>query len=202
MARDGKTGVGDENVCENLDNRLQQQGDLDETLMEAVARCLGEDVKRFAMARCGDKRGDVEDISQDAMLAAQRYLGTFRGEASLRTWLYKLVLSACSRSRRGRKNDPHLHRRLDDEWQVADPSNPEVVLLISERMKALEQALDELRPQDREMLAAAEWEGLSLEQLAQSSGLTVSAVKSRLFRIRRGLRESVVARFGQSQTGP
>ena len=112
MGRDRKTGgAGDDNVCENLDHQLLQHGEMsDETLMEAVARCLGEDVKRFAMARCGDGRQDVEDISQDALLAAQRYLSSFRGEASLRTWLYKLVLSACSRRRRGRKNDPHLHR--------------------------------------------------------------------------------------------
>jgi len=163
-----------------------------------VARCLSEDVMRFAMARCGDSRSDVEDISQDAMLAAQRYLSSFRGDASLRTWLYKLVLSACSRRRRGRKNDPHLHRPLDEEWQGADPSDPEVVLLISERMQALEQALGELRPGDREMLAAVEWEGLSLEQLAQRTSLTVSAIKSRLFRIRRELKETVAARFGHA----
>jgi RNA polymerase sigma-70 factor (ECF subfamily) len=181
-------------VCENLDQKIEQ-GDVDESLMDAVARCLGEDVMRFARSRCGDSRGDVEDISQDAMLAAQRYLSTFRGDASLRTWLYKLVLSACSRRRRGRKNDPGLHRSLEDASPPADPGDPEVVLLISERLKALEEAMEELRPQDREMLAAAEWEGLSLEQLAQRHELTVSAVKSRLFRIRRQLRETVTERF-------
>ena len=45
------------------------------------------------------------------------------------------------------------------------------------------------------MLAAVEWEGLSLEQVAQRHDLTVSAVKSRLFRIRRQLRDMVVERF-------
>jgi RNA polymerase sigma-70 factor (ECF subfamily) len=193
--------VDDKKVCDNLDQRVLE-GEVDESLMEAVARCLGEDVKRFAIARCGGARSDVEDITQDAMLAAQRYLSTFRGDASLRTWLYKLVLSACSRRRRGRKNDPHLHRSLEDAPLLSggaepDPSDPEVVLLISERLEALEQALNELREADREMLAAAEWEGLSLEQLAQRTGLTVSAVKSRLFRIRRQLKEMVKARFGQ-----
>jgi RNA polymerase sigma-70 factor (ECF subfamily) len=196
----------DKKVCENLDQKVLE-GEVDESLMEAVARCLSDDVRRFALARCGEARSDVEDITQDAMLAAQRYLSSFRGDASLRTWLYKLVLSACSRRRRGRKNDPHLHRSLEDAtlpssggWSSpmeGDPSDPEVVLLISERLKALEQAMEELRDADREMLAAAEWEGLSLEQLAQRTGLTVSAVKSRLFRIRRQLKETVTARFGQ-----
>lgn len=191
---------GKEAACENLDQKILT-GEVDESLMEAVARCLGEDVMRFAMARCGDSRADVEDISQDAMLAAQRYLGAFRGEASLRTWLYKLVLSACSRRRRGRKNDPNLHRSIEDTAPAADAADPEVVLLISERLSALEQAMEELRPTDREMLAAAEWEGMSLERIAEQHGLTVSAVKSRLFRIRRQLKETVAERFGQARPG-
>jgi RNA polymerase sigma-70 factor (ECF subfamily) len=131
------------------------------------------------------------------MLAAQRYLSSFRGDASLRTWLYKLVMSACSRHRRGRKNDPGLHRSLEDAPQHAqvESIDPEVSLMISERLGALEQALGELRAEDRDLLSAAEWEGLSLEQVAQRYDLSVSAVKSRLFRIRRQLKETVTTRF-------
>lgn len=182
-------------VCDNLEQKLQQEG-VDESLLESVAQCLADDVKRFALARCGDGRGDVEDISQDAMLAAQKYLSTFRGEATLRTWLYKLVLSACSHRRRGRKNDPNLHRSLEDAAITpGDPSDPEVVLLMSERLSALQQAMDELREDDRELLSAAEWEGLSMEDVGRRFGLSVPAVKSRLFRIRKQLKELVQARF-------
>jgi RNA polymerase sigma-70 factor (ECF subfamily) len=192
--------ASDKRSCDNIDQRIQD-GQTDESLMEAVANCLAEEVKRFAATRCGGGRGDVEDIAQDAMLAAQRYLGGFRGEASLRTWLYKLVLSACSRQRRGRKNDPGLHRPLDEAASAADPADPELALLVSERMQVLEQALADLRPADREILAAVEWEGQTLEQVAQQTGLTVSAVKSRLFRIRRQLREQVTARFAAEAPG-
>lgn len=184
--------------CDNLDKRVRE-GDVDSSLLDEVARCLSEEVLRFTLARCGDRTGDAEDITQDAMLAAQRYLGSFRGDASLRTWLYKLVLSACSHRRRGRKNDPALHRSLDAdtgmELSEADPANPEVVLLISERLGALEEALQTLNPADRQLLAAAEWEDLSLEQVGERHGLSVSAVKSRLFRIRRRLRDQIQERF-------
>lgn len=186
--------------CENLDRRILD-GDADDSLMEAVAHCLSEDVKRFALARCGPGRGDVEDIVQDALLAAQRYLGSFRGEASLRTWLYKLVLSACSRQRRGQKNDPHLHRPLDEAGAVAAAVSPEVELMVSERLAALQRALDELRPGDRELLAATEWEGETLEAVGRRHGLSVSAMKSRLFRIRQQLRERVQAEFGEAAPG-
>ncbi len=181
--------------CDNLDQMVQEGTDEGE-LMEAVAGCLGDEVRRFAETRCGSRRGDVEDISQDAMLAAQRYLSSFRGEASLRTWLYRLVLSACSRRRRGRKNDPNLHRPMEDN-SAADPANPEVVLLISERLSALDQAMEALRPQDRQLLASVEWEGKSLQQAADEHELTLSAVKSRLFRIRKQLKELVTEKFQQ-----
>jgi RNA polymerase sigma-70 factor, ECF subfamily len=181
--------------CGNLDQRFREGAD-DTELLESVAHCLGEEIKRFAIARCGSSRGDVEDISQDVLLAARVYLKSFRGEASLRTWLYRLVLSACSRRRRGRKNDPSLHAPLEEAEHALDGADPEMMLMIGERLTALEQAMQELRPEDRAMLAAAEWEGRSLQQVGDGLGLTVPAVKSRLFRIRRQLREKLAPRFG------
>jgi RNA polymerase sigma-70 factor (ECF subfamily) len=184
-----------ERDCDNLEQRLAEGADEAE-LLESVAHCLGEEIKRFAVARCGGARGDIEDISQDVMLAAQRYLKSFRGEATLRTWLYRLVLYACSHRRRGRKNDPNLHAQLDDDAPSPDLADPEVVLMVSERLEALNAAIKELRPEDQQLLAAAEWDGHSLQQVADTHGLTVPAVKSRLFRIRRQLKELVSARFG------
>jgi len=193
-----------EKKCEDLD-RLVQEGATDETeLMEAVATCLGEEIRRFAQARCGSARGDVEDISQDVLLAAQRYLSSFRGEASLRTWLYRLVLSACSRRRRGRKNDPKLHRPLDEvgALEPAHATDPEAELLVSERLVALQAAIGELRPEDRELLAAVEWQGQSLQEAGERFGLTVPAMKSRMFRIRQQLKELVAAKFDQHGEEP
>lgn len=181
--------------CDNLD-QLARDGTDEGTVLEALAVCLAEDVRRFALARCGDSRADVEDITQDAMLAAQRYLSSFRGDASLRTWMYKLVMSACSRRRRGRKNDPALHRPLEHAEEVGTGgSDPELDALVSERLAALRGAMQELRDEDRELLGAAEWEEQSMEQIARRFALTVPAVKSRLFRVRRQLRERVQQRF-------
>ena len=189
-----------ETSCDNLDQRVKE-GELDENFFDAVAHCLGDEVRRFARMRCGNIKGDVEDISQDAMVAAQRYLGTFRGDASLRTWLYRLVLSACSRHRRGRKNDPKLHQVLDDTGAPppgltsddgSEPS-PEVSLMMQERLEALQGAIGELREQDRTLLAEVEWQGKSLAEVAEAHDLTVSAVKSRMFRIRQQLKGKVMS---------
>ena len=195
--------VNSKDRCDNLDQRIRE-GELDESLFSAIAQCMGDDVRRFAASRCGDVGGDVEDISQDALMAAQRYLSTFRGEASLRTWLFRLVISACSRRRRGRKNDPNLHRPLDAAENLAEGDsggrlNPEVEVMMAEKLKALEEAIFTLRPRDQELLAAVEWEGLSLAQAGERHEMSVSAVKSRMFRIRQHLKEKVQGRFSEEQ---
>jgi len=186
-------------TCDNLDAAILEGRD-PSSLMEAVATCLGDEIRRFAEARCGSRRGDLDDISQDVLLAAQRYLGSFRGEASLRTWLYRLVLSACSRRRRGRKNDPALHRPIDDTGAVETPNaaDPEMELMISERLSALQAALRDLRAEDQELLRAVEWEGLSLDEAGRRHGLTVPAMKSRMFRIRRQLKELMSSKFAET----
>jgi len=195
--------MGDsKNQCENLDQRIRD-GELDESLFSAIAHCMGDDVRRFAVSRCGDIGGDVDDISQDALVAAQRYLGSFRGDASLRTWLYRLVISACSRRRRGRKNDPNLHRPLDAAENMPGSDShptldPEVEVMMAEKLQALEKAISSLKPQDQELLAAVEWEGLSLAEAGQRHDLTVSAVMSRMFRIRQHLKERVQGQFADT----
>lgn len=180
--------------CENLDQQFLD-GKSASALMDAVASCLGDELRRFAQARCGS-RGDAEDISQDALLAAHRYLTGFRGEAALKTWLYRLVVSACSRRRRGRKNDPRLHRPIDEAGSLsAERVDPEVELMLGERLGALEEAMAELRPDDRELLSETEWQGLSLKEVARRHKLTIPAVKSRMFRIRKQLKELVSSKF-------
>ncbi len=181
--------------CKHLD-RMVQEGDKDDAVYEALARCMAEDLRRFALARCGNARDDVEDITQDALLAARRYLDDFRGDASLRTWLFRLVISACSHRRRGRKNDPGLHRELEDAEPLPGAPDPETSAIMTERLDALRTAIEALRPEDRLLLDQVEWQGQSLAQVAQAHDLSVAAVKSRMFRIRQQLKEQVQARFG------
>lgn len=186
--------------CDDLD-RMARDGELGSEMFAALAECMADDVRRFAQARCGNVKGDVDDISQDALLAAQRYLGSFRGEASLRTWLYRLVMSACSRHRRGRKNDPKLHQSIDDSPlnQTPGDADPEVSVMMEEKLSALQNAIERLRSRDKEMLAAVEWQGQSLAEVAESYDLSVSAVKSRMFRIRQQLRENLMAKFQEEK---
>ena len=115
----------------------------DAELREQVAICFGEELNRQAFRRCRDATL-AEDAAQDALVIAFQSLGTYRGDAPLDHWLKRLVVSACSRLRRGRKNDPNYNRPLDEASPTrptpADEADPEAEVFLKERISLLQGA--------------------------------------------------------------
>ncbi|MBM4319122.1 MAG: RNA polymerase sigma factor [Deltaproteobacteria bacterium] len=186
-ARRGGSGV-DEQACQELlvPGRPDPVG-----LVERLARCLGNDLRQHALRRCG-RPEDAEDAVQEAMATAMRYLSGFRGETSLRIWLLRLINTACIHQRRGRRNDPARHTSLDvGGWgQTLADGGPlvEEALLVEEKLRTVVEVLQSLPAEDRALLVRHEAEDASLAQLAEETGQTVAAVRSRLFRLRQRLR--------------
>jgi len=166
-------------------------------LREQVASCFYKEMKRIAMRRCGDA-AMAEDAHHDALAAALTGLGSYRGDGPLVHWLSRLVRTACSRLRRGRKNDPDYNRPLDDllPEQEADPSagSQELQTLLGERLGLLAAALREVPEPGRSLFLLHEGEDRSLAELAARFSLTEEAVKSRLKRIRARLRKQLLAK--------
>jgi RNA polymerase sigma-70 factor (ECF subfamily) len=162
-------------------------------VFEEIVECFGKDLKNFAKYRCGE---DADDAYQDALLAAHRYIKSFRGETPLKHWLLKLVSTACLQRRRGRKNDPKLHVHIDPvlhpelEPQLvsAEPSS-EAQAMVNEKLDCMREGLDRLRPEDREMLLLHEGEGVPLTDIARKFKKTVPGVKTRLFRARASMKK-------------
>jgi len=96
------------------------------------------------------------DATQDAFEAAIQYISEYRGESSLKNWLYRLASSACMKMRRGRKNDPHLHAPLDDVDCAADPG---LEAALDAKLFPLQEALEQLQPLDRSVLLMRDGEG-------------------------------------------
>jgi len=190
----GKSGTFKENCLGFLNNIDDFKGD---EIFGRIVDCLGDDVMRFARRRCGNE-ADAEEAVQDALTAAYRYLEGFRGEASVKTWLFKLAASACTKKRRGMKNDPDLHMDLETvQEQTGDEAagarRADLMLLIKEKYEVLAQILERLPETDRELLLLHQGEELPLEVLAERFGLSLNAVKSRLFRTRRRLKDELTA---------
>lgn len=161
-----------------------KRGDL--TVLEDMTACYGRRLLSEGRRRCRTPE-EAEDAVQDALLSAGENLLSFRGEGSLEGWLVRMVANACHRLQRGRKNDHTLH--IVEEDLAQDLLNPERDAEVGELYNVLGEVLGELSPTDRLVFILAEGQDYKGPEIAMELGLTPQAVRSRLTRARRRVRE-------------
>jgi RNA polymerase sigma-70 factor (ECF subfamily) len=160
----------------------------DPELLEDLFSCFRGDLVAFLRQRCGNP-GDADDAVQDAFMAAARYLQSYRGETTLKNWLYRLASSACTRMRRGRKNDPKLHEAFDDtSSKTVEQMGRAVEAMLEARLMPLQQAIQDLTPVDRAVLMLRDGHEMSTKEVAERMALSEAAVKSRLHRARKAIK--------------
>ncbi len=136
---------------------------------------------------------DAAEAAQEAFLSVWQGLAFFRGDASFSTWLYRLASNACvDLLRREGRHRAAAGPSLDDEelkLEVRDhAAGPQETLERSELREEIEQGLQTLSPQHREVLLLREIHQLSYGEIAQTLDLDVGTVKSRINRGRKQLR--------------
>lgn len=170
---------------------------------EALMRRYNRRLYRVARSLLRDA-AEAEDALQEGYLSAFRSLAAFRGEASLATWLTRIVVNECmGRLRRQARRDnivpivaAHARPEPDDDRVDEDPSGieedtPDRALLRAEMRALLERRIDEL-PQDfRAVFVMRSVEDLSVDETAQCLGIPEATVRTRHFRARSLLRESI-----------
>jgi RNA polymerase sigma-70 factor (ECF subfamily) len=131
---------------------------------------------------------ESQDAVQSAYFSALRHICKFRGDATFKTWITRIVMNEClARLRdRGRRRD---WVSLDDRSRTAELTGlasaaptPEKLTLCQEIATALSDAAASLPKPLRDVFALCAFSGLSLEEAATALGLTVGATKTRLFR--------------------
>ena len=167
-----------------------RRGDRD--ALEALLKDVQPRLYRFSLKMCG-RTEDAEDVLQDTLFAAARTVRGFRGASSVSTWLYTIARSFCIKKRRRSVFAPKvvsLEAEPAAARSAAAPGpDPERTLADGELASALEAAIASLEPESREVLVLRDVEGLPADEVATITGLTVSAVKSRLHRARTAVRE-------------
>ena len=116
--------------------------------------------------------GEAEDVAQEAFLKAFRRLPSFRGEGRFSAWLFGITVRLCLDRRRSARwtREVPAHAALV-AYSPAD--NPDTRLLVAD-------LLDRLSPPMRAALILREMEGLDYEEVAQTLGIPVGTVRSRL----------------------
>ena len=141
------------------------------------------------------ERDEALDLSQDVFLRVFRTIGRFRGQSSLRTWIYRIAVNQARNRhrfwrRRHRADQVSLdaHVASHGEFRSGEEVGPDSVLAQKELAARLEDALGALPFDQRTAIVLREVDGLSYEEIAYSLGVAVGTVKSRLTRARQTLR--------------
>jgi RNA polymerase sigma-70 factor (ECF subfamily) len=138
---------------------------------------------------------EAEEALQEVYIAVYRGIARFRGESTLATWLSRLVLNECAeRLRKGARRQnaaPMMDGDGVDEAHDDEHDRPEQLLMRAEMRALLERKLDALPKDFRIVFMLRSVEELSVEETADVLGLDPSTVRTRHFRARRLLRDSL-----------
>lgn len=158
------------------------------------------------IARSINDPADAADITQEVFIKVFRSIRSFNGDASLRTWLYRIALREASNQRRWWSRHKRQEITIDSPCQgeengdalclsatLADAGeSPFDRMVQSEARETLEVALQQLPESFRTVVVLREIEGFAYEEIAEILGINLGTVKSRLTRGRAGLRALLV----------
>jgi len=146
---------------------------------------------------------DAEDVLQEAFLKAYEHLPGFQGNSKFYTWLVRIAVNEALMKLRKRKGDRTVP--LDEPVDTGEEmvkreiavweDNPEQRYSREEMQRILDEAVQSLKPDFRTVFILRDIEELSTEEAAETLGISVAAVKSRLLRARLALREKLTRQF-------
>ena len=156
-------------------------------------------VYNLAVRKTGNKE-DAEDLVQESFISVLRRVGSFRGEASFTTWLYRLAINQVNMHFRYRRSRPEAYTSEKEIPErpgrpgLTDPAKPLIDRL------AIENAVRMLPPGYRSAFILHDIEGYSHDEVARLSGHTAGTSKSQLHRARASLRAALSRRSPALQT--
>ena len=176
-----------------------QKADL--TAFNTLVSRYKDKIYRYVLRMTGSAE-DAEDLTQEVFVRMYTSIGGFRRDASLSTWLYRIAGNLCTDSFRKNKNarfNTSLDAPIDGAGgengagrEVADESYaPDALWGRKELSEQIETALGSLPPKLRSAVILHDVEGLAYDEIAQTEGVPLGTVKSRIFNARAALRESL-----------
>jgi len=195
---------------------VQRFRDGDLKAFDAIFEAYSGPLLGFLTRMCGNVE-DAREGLQDTFLSVFRYLEGFRGEASLKNWIFKIAVTACLKKKRkmqpfpiaeleegvGRGAGPEAaHHPLDESqgspgWR----SDPEKLLLDEEFRRYLVQGVASMPYIYKVVINLRDFEGFSTQEVSRILGIKESTVKVRLHRARLHLQDWLRQRYQVSDQG-
>jgi RNA polymerase sigma-70 factor (ECF subfamily) len=173
----------------------------DPAAAELLVDTYGDRVYRLTYRITGSNE-DAEEATQDALWTAARKIASFKGESQFGSWLYRIAANAAYQKLRSRKAKAHeialddvlpamdgegLHFEPMDDWAPRVDDNA----ANGELRDVLEKAIEELPPDYRTALVMHDVEGMPNPDIAETLGISLPAVKSRVHRSRLFVRKKL-----------
>jgi RNA polymerase sigma-70 factor (ECF subfamily) len=159
----------------------------------------------FALAfRLLEDPSEASDVVQEVFLKVFRNVGSFRGQSSLKTWIYRITVNEAHNARRWFFRHRRREVELDDcqeetrSWKEIIPDDsrsPFDVTFDREQRVMIEAALERINPIFREAVVLRDIADMSYEEVAAVLGVSLGTVKSRILRGREALREQLEGRL-------
>jgi RNA polymerase sigma factor (sigma-70 family) len=166
-----------------------KRGDAD--AYESLLRMHEHVAYRTAYAIVGSA-ADAEDVTQEAFVKAYNALSRFRTGSPFRPWLLRIVANEARNRRRTLGRRAHLLNRAAEETASDDPArSPEAELVDRERRDELLAAIERLKDEERVAIVARYFIGLTDDETAAALGVRRGAVKMRVHRALKRLREEL-----------
>jgi RNA polymerase sigma-70 factor (ECF subfamily) len=146
----------------------------------------------LALRLLGDPT-QAEDATHDVFLKAFRKIGQFRGDSSLRTWLYRITVNHCQNVQRAWHHRTMVNNADDCVWEtaVAPTDSPLRLLETKELGQRIQETLEDLPEEYRLLLLLVADKEMSYEEMAALTEQTADAVRGKLHRARKAF----IARF-------
>jgi RNA polymerase sigma-70 factor (ECF subfamily) len=144
----------------------------------------------LALRYLGDPQ-KAEDITHDVFLKVYKKFNEFRGESSVRTWLYRITVNHCHNLAQSWHSRILITNADESVWDGAPaPTDSPLRLLETKELgEHIQKTLDILSPEYRLLLLLIADEELSYEQVGELTGQSADAVRGKLHRARKAFRE-------------
>jgi RNA polymerase sigma-70 factor, ECF subfamily len=157
------------------ERRLVRNSSLDRLVVEHLPAAL-----RFATRLAGNSHA-AEEIVQDALVRVLRGWPSFRGEATFRTWFFRIVINVFRDSQRKRASTAEVPLDANTAEPLDAPdARPQQAAMTAELERRIAQEVSRLPPRQREVLVLSVYEGMSTREVADLVGISESNVYSTL----------------------
>jgi len=181
---------------------LLVKGDKDE--FNRLIEVYSDPIYRLALNITGNTL-DAEDVLQETFIKVIRSISSFQGKSSLYTWIYRIAVNESIQVlRKGKQIIASLDE--DENEEISSPREirswellPEEKVISAEIKVKLDKAIQILSEKLKVVFILRDIQGLSIQETAESLGVSEEVVKTRLLRARLSLRETLTQYFGDSR---